>query len=159
MNPKLLSELQNPLLRQEIELALASDSPKHLDRAFPWSLTDEGEAYWSAACKAKTLSADARAKLLSLLKTSAPKPLRGFANMDPERQRAIATAGGKAVPKEKRSFSLNPSLAAAAGAKGGKAVRGSKRTFSKDPELAAEAGRKGGKAARFPKGLKWKDEL
>lgn len=47
------------------------------------------------------------------------KSRRGFASMDPERQRAIASAGGRGVPAEKRSFSQNRELAAAAGRKGG----------------------------------------
>src|SRR5437660_324776 len=38
---------------------------------------------------------------------------RGFASMKAERQRQIASMGGKAVPDEKRSFSQNRRLAAA----------------------------------------------
>jgi general stress protein YciG len=41
--------------------------------------------------------------------------------MDPERQREIASLGGKSVPAEKRSFSQNRDLAAQAGRKGGQA--------------------------------------
>jgi len=44
---------------------------------------------------------------------------RGFASMDPERQREIARQGGASVPSEKRSFSQDRSLAAQAGRKGG----------------------------------------
>ncbi|MBB4039835.1 general stress protein YciG [Microvirga flocculans] len=44
---------------------------------------------------------------------------RGFACMDPEKQREIASRGGKSVPAEKRSFSQNRDLAAQAGRKGG----------------------------------------
>src|SRR6201987_4708220 len=61
---------------------------------------------------------------------------RGFASMDAERQRQIASMGGKAVPDEKRSFSQNRRLAAAARRKGGQR-----------PGLAAEAGRRGGQAS------------
>ena len=43
------------------------------------------------------------------------KSNRGFASMDPEKQRAIARKGGQSVPDEKRSFSQNPELAARAG--------------------------------------------
>jgi Stress-induced bacterial acidophilic repeat motif. len=39
--------------------------------------------------------------------------------MDSERQRAIASKGGRSVPAEKRSFSQNRSLASEAGRKGG----------------------------------------
>lgn len=46
--------------------------------------------------------------------------LRGFAAISPERQRAIAAMGSRAVPKEKRSFSLNRELAIASGRRGGR---------------------------------------
>ena len=49
---------------------------------------------------------------------------RGFASMDAERQRQIASMGGKAVPDSKRSFSQNRHLAAQAGRKGGQSVPG-----------------------------------
>jgi general stress protein YciG len=71
---------------------------------------------------------------------------RGFASMDEEKQRKIASEGGKSVPDEKRSFSQDPELAAEAGRKGGESVPAEKRSFSQDPELAAEAGRKGGES-------------
>ena len=44
--------------------------------------------------------------------------------MNAERQRQIASMGGKAVPDEKRSFSQNRRLAAEAGRKGGQASHG-----------------------------------
>ncbi len=44
---------------------------------------------------------------------------RGFASMSPEKQREIASKGGKSVPSEKRSFSQNRDLASNAGRKGG----------------------------------------
>jgi general stress protein YciG len=72
---------------------------------------------------------------------------RGFASMDPEKQRQIARKGGTSVPKEKRSFSRNRTLAAEAGRKGGQSVRPALRSFSRDHELASEAGRKGGYAS------------
>ena len=51
---------------------------------------------------------------------------RGFASMNPEKQREIASKGGKSVPSEKRSFSQNRDLASEAGRKGGQ-VSGSNR--------------------------------
>ena len=45
---------------------------------------------------------------------------RGFAAMTPERIRELASAGGKAVPAHKRTFS-NLQAAAEAGRKGGAA--------------------------------------
>ncbi|MFW2342641.1 general stress protein [Brevundimonas sp.] len=59
---------------------------------------------------------------------------RGFASMDPERQRAIARKGGASVPSEKRSFSQDRALAAQAGRKGGEASHGSRQ-----PETTAGA--------------------
>lgn len=81
-------------------------------------------------------------------KTGDKTSRRGFASMDPERQRAIAKKGGQSVPDDKRSFSRNPQLAAAAGRKGGQSVPDAKRSFSQDHMLAAEAGRKGGQNSR-----------
>ncbi|MFN3890170.1 MAG: general stress protein [Beijerinckiaceae bacterium] len=47
------------------------------------------------------------------------KSLRGFASISPERQREIASKGGKSVTPEKRSFALDRTLAKTAGRKGG----------------------------------------
>src|ERR1700679_1197619 len=71
---------------------------------------------------------------------------RGFASMKQERQRQIASMGGRAVPDEKRSFSQNRRLAAEAGRKGGQSVPGAKRSFSQNRDLAAQPGRKGGQS-------------
>ncbi len=71
---------------------------------------------------------------------------RGFAAMDEQKQRDIASKGGQSVPAEKRSFSRNHELAAEAGRKGGQSVQSEDRSFSRDHDLAAEAGRRGGKA-------------
>jgi general stress protein YciG len=51
-----------------------------------------------------------------------PKP-RGFAAMDPAKQRLIAAKGGASVPDHKRSFSQSRDLAAKAGRAGGEASR------------------------------------
>jgi len=75
------------------------------------------------------------------------KSTRGFASMDPERQRAIASKGGQSVPKDKRSFALNKNLAAEAGRKGGQSVKPEQRSFTKDQKLASTAGRKGGQSS------------
>ncbi len=71
---------------------------------------------------------------------------RGFAAMDEQKQRDIASKGGQSVPAEKRSFSRDHGLAAEAGRKGGQSVQSEDRSFSRDHDLAAEAGRRGGKA-------------
>lgn len=44
---------------------------------------------------------------------------QGFASMSPAKRRAIAAKGGRAVPAEKRTFSLDPEKASEAGRKGG----------------------------------------
>ena len=55
------------------------------------------------------------------------KQRRGFAAMDPEKRRLIATKGGASIPAAKRAFSVNRDLAATAGRKGGEASRGGGR--------------------------------
>lgn len=108
--------------------------------------TDKNLAAHAAPSKtaaAKT-AATKSASTKSAIKKSAPT--RGFASMDREKQRAIASKGGQSVPDEKRSFSRNRQLAAEAGRKGGRSVPDEKRSFSRDPALAAEAGRKGGQS-------------
>lgn len=72
------------------------------------------------------------------------KALRGFAVMDPQKRRAIASLGGKAVPASKRSFSQDRELATEAGRKGGKAQPAASKSFSRDLQRAKEAGKKGG---------------
>lgn len=74
--------------------------------------------------------------------------LRGFANMDINKQREVARKGGANVPHEKRSFAQNRTLAADAGRKGGRAVASETRSFSSNRELASEAGRKGGQTTQ-----------
>ena len=98
---------------------------------------------------------------------------RGFASMDEDKQREIASKGGSSVDAEDRSFSKDPELAAEAGRMGGQASgggngggaqasggdqggsqsggqgqgQGSSGNFANDPERASEAGRKGGESS------------
>ena len=51
---------------------------------------------------------------------------RGFASMSPEKQREIASKGGKSVLSDRRSFAQNRDLASQAGRKGGQ-ISGTKR--------------------------------
>ena len=85
---------------------------------------------------------------------------RGFASMDEDKQRDIASQGGQSVPAEERSFSKDRELASEAGRKGGEhshgeesgsdsanagsSERGGSGKFAEDRERASEAGRKGG---------------
>ncbi len=80
---------------------------------------------------------------------------RGFAAMSAKRRREIAALGGAAVPPEKRSFSVDRSLAAEAGSKGGQSVPDEARSFAIDRELARKAGRKGGIAVHQPRNRGW----
>ena len=59
-------------------------------------------------------------------KTGTGRSNRGFASMDPARQREIASKGGSSVPAEKRPFSQNHKLAAEAGRKGGEHSHGAR---------------------------------
>lgn len=81
------------------------------------------------------------------------KSKRGFASMDPAKQREIASLGGRAVAGEQRSYARNKKLASASGRKGGHNVPDEKRSFSTNRELASEAGRKGGSATQLNKRL------
>jgi general stress protein YciG len=71
---------------------------------------------------------------------------RGFASMDPERQREIASQGGRAAHEKGTAHEFTADEAREAGSKGGKAAheRGTAHEF--DSEEAREAGRKGGQA-------------
>jgi general stress protein YciG len=61
--------------------------------------------------------------------------------MDRETQRRIASKGGRSVPSEKRSFSMNRKLAAEAGRKGGQASHGSSPDEAqRPPENGVEGG-------------------
>lgn len=55
------------------------------------------------------------------------KSNRGFASMDEDKQREIASKGGKSVPPEERSFSKDRDLASEAGKKGGENSHGGRR--------------------------------
>jgi len=66
---------------------------------------------------------------------------RGFASMDPEQQRLIASKGGKAAHQLGVAHEFNSDEAREAGRKGGEAV-------SRDREHMAAIGRKGGEASR-----------
>ncbi|MCD8488433.1 MAG: KGG domain-containing protein [Desertifilum sp.] len=63
---------------------------------------------------------------------------RGFASMDEDKQREIASKGGKAAHEKGTAHEFSSEEAQEAGRKGGKAV-------SKDRKHMAEIGREGGK--------------
>jgi uncharacterized protein len=65
---------------------------------------------------------------------------RGFASMDRETQRRIASKGGRSVPSEKRSFSMDRKLAAEAGRKGGQASHGSPPGNDERPDVRPDEG-------------------
>src|SRR5690348_6287311 len=73
---------------------------------------------------------------------------RGFAGMDPQKQREIASKGGKAAHAKGTAHEFTPEEAREAGRKGGQAAheRGTAHQFT--PEEAREAGRKGGRSSR-----------
>jgi general stress protein YciG len=51
--------------------------------------------------------------------TDKPKARRGFAAMTPEKQREIASMGGRSVPPDKRTFASDSMLARDSGRLGG----------------------------------------
>lgn len=54
---------------------------------------------------------------------------RGFASMSEAKKHEICSLGGKSIPPEKRSFSVNRQLASKAGRKGGLSRRRKKFAF------------------------------
>ncbi len=75
------------------------------------------------------------------------KSLRGFGAMDREKQRQIASKGGKAAHQKGTAHEFTPEEARAAGRKGGQAAHRKGTAHQFTPQEAAEAGRKGGRAA------------
>ena len=70
---------------------------------------------------------------------------RGFAALDPEKQREIARLGGRAAHAKGNAHEFTREEARVAGRKGGEVV-------SNDKEHMKEIGRMGGKAKRRKKG-------
>jgi hypothetical protein len=70
---------------------------------------------------------------------SSKKSTHGFASMDQETRKAIASKGGRTAHEQGSAHEFTPDEARRAGAKGGKAV-------AKDRAHMAEIGRLGGKA-------------
>jgi uncharacterized protein len=68
------------------------------------------------------------------------KSERGFASMDEEKQREIASKGGRAAHEKGTAHEFTSEEAREAGRKGGEAV-------SRDREHMAEIGRKGGESS------------
>jgi general stress protein YciG len=77
---------------------------------------------------------------------------RGFASMDPERQREIASHGGRAAHERGTAHEFTTEEARQAGSKGGKVAhqRGTAHEF--DSEEARLAGRKGGEVSGAHRG-------
>ncbi len=72
---------------------------------------------------------------------------RGFAGMDPAKQKEIASKGGKASHEKGTAHEFTPEEAREAGRKGGKAAHAKGTAHEFTPEEAREAGRKGGQAS------------
>jgi uncharacterized protein len=68
-----------------------------------------------------------------------PRSTRGFGGMDPAKQRAISSKGGKAAHEKGTAHEFTPEEARSAGRKGGHAV-------SQDRNHMATIGRMGGSA-------------
>lgn len=71
---------------------------------------------------------------------------RGFAAMSPERQREIASKGGRAAHAKGTAHQFSPDEARVAGRKGGQAAHARGTAHQFDSHEAREAGRKGGRA-------------
>ena len=72
---------------------------------------------------------------------------RGFAAMDSEKQRQIASKGGKAAHAKGTAHQFTPEEAREAGRKGGQAAHAKGTAHQFTPEEARAAGRKGGQSS------------
>jgi general stress protein YciG len=72
---------------------------------------------------------------------------RGFASMDPQRQREIASLGGRAAHEKGTAHEFTSEEARQAGSKGGQAAHEKGTAHEFDSQEAREAGRKGGQAS------------
>lgn len=71
---------------------------------------------------------------------------RGFASMDPEKQRAIAAQGGRAAHQSGNAHEFTSEEARQAGSKGGRAAHKNGNAHEFNSKEAREAGAKGGRA-------------
>jgi general stress protein YciG len=78
----------------------------------------------------------------------AEKGKRGFASMDREKQRQIASKGGRVAHEKGRAHQFTREEAREAGRKGGLAAHQRGKAHEFTSEEAREAGRKGGQATR-----------
>ncbi|HSI94544.1 MAG: KGG domain-containing protein [Methylophilaceae bacterium] len=72
---------------------------------------------------------------------------RGFAAMDEDKQREIASKGGKAAHEKGTAHEFSSQQAAEAGSKGGKAAHAKGTAHEFSSQEAAAAGRKGGQSS------------
>jgi general stress protein YciG len=68
---------------------------------------------------------------------------RGFASMDPEQQREIASKGGKAAHEKGTAHEFDSKSAAEAGRKGGKASHGSDNSRENQGNQGNQGGSRG----------------
>jgi len=73
---------------------------------------------------------------------------RGFASMDPDKQKEIASKGGKAAHAKGTAHEFSSEEAREAGRKGGKAAHAKGTAHEFSSEEAREAGRKGGQSTQ-----------
>lgn len=75
------------------------------------------------------------------------KQKRGFASMDPEKQRAIASMGGKSAHAKGTAHEFSSDEAREAGRKGGRSAHAKGTAHQFTPEEARKAGKIGSKVA------------
>jgi general stress protein YciG len=82
---------------------------------------------------------------------------RGFASMDPDQQKIIASRGGRTAHERGRAHEFTSEEATAAGSKGGKVVSKDRAHMARIGRLGGQAKarrRKAGKAGKARKGRK-----
>lgn len=80
--------------------------------------------------------------------TKSKKSTRGFASMDPAKQKAIASRGGKAAHEKGTAHEFTSEEARAAGRLGGLTAQQKGTAHKFTSETARAAGKKGGRASR-----------
>lgn len=98
-------------------------------------------------CAQMTVLFERRSPMATSNEGGKRKAARGFAAMDPQRQREIASRGGKAAHQKGTAHEFNAEEARIAGSKGGQAAHRKGTAHEFDSDEAREAGRKGGQAS------------
>jgi len=132
------------LSRQAVHIALARSGYQLPER--PRQPPAPAESDGPANEPAKAPQPGPQAEVREVTVAPAPRKPRGLAVMTPERQRAIASLGGKAAHAKGTAHTFTRASAATAGRKGGRAAHAKGAAHEFGGEEAQQAASKGGRA-------------